>query len=120
MNRDDLRQVRSLIEEIEEDAKRRETFAAYSLFAEDDQQAVRYRERLREIAAWINEIGDSQTRRAFRLRYIDGLPWAAVSFRLGYGGESGARKLCERYLETDRGTQSPYLQKGSCGHSKPF
>ena len=91
MNRDDLRQVRSLIAEIEEDAKRRETF--------DDQQAVRYRERLREIAAWINEIGDSQTRRAFRLRYIDGLPWAAVSFRLGYGGESGARKLCERYLE---------------------
>ena len=99
MNRDDLRQARSLIAEMEEDIQRRERFAAYSLFVEDEQLAKRCRERFREIAAWINEIGDSQTRRAFRLRYIDGLPWAAVSFRLGYGGESGARKLCERYLE---------------------
>lgn len=98
MNRHELRQVRSLMNEIQEDEWRRDTCAAYSLFAEDDQQAGRYRQAVREIAGWIDQIDDSLTRRAFRLRYLDGLSWAAVSYRLGYGGESGARKLCERYL----------------------
>nr|WP_297275142.1 hypothetical protein [uncultured Agathobaculum sp.] len=99
MERYDLRQVRSMIREIEEDEWRREVCAAYSLFDEDEYRAEYLKEAVRGIADWIGQIEDSQTRRAFRLRYIDGLSWAAVSCRLGYGEESGARKLCERYLE---------------------
>lgn len=51
-----------------------------------------------KIAAYIDRVPDSLTRRALRLRYVDGLPWAAVAARLGYASESGARSLVERYL----------------------
>ena len=85
MQRDRLKQMRSLILEIEEEEERRYKCGAYSL--------------LRELAAWIDSIPDSQTRRAFRLRYVDGLSWLAVSMRLGYTCEDGARKMIMRYLE---------------------
>ena len=97
----ELRQFVSLIEEIEEEERRRESIAAYSLFGDDREMVERYRDKIEEIAGWINSIGDSITRRAFKLRYIDGLPWSAVSARMGYTSEGGARMICMRYLNQE-------------------
>ena len=80
MQRDRLKQMHSLILEIEEEEERRYKCGAYSLLG-DDRDAV------------------NQTRRAFRLRYVDGLSWLAVSMRLGYACEDGARKMIMRYLK---------------------
>lgn len=99
MTRRELRQVHSLLREIEEEEERRYTNAAYSLFRDDCAVLDRYREQLSGIAAWIDQIDDSLTRRAFRLRYIDGMSWLRVSSRLGYSCPDGARKLCQRYLD---------------------
>ena len=96
MTRRELRQVHSLLREIEEEEERRYTNAAYSLFRDDCAVLDRYREQLSGIAAWIDQIDDSLTRRAFRLRYIDGMSWLRVSSRLGYSCPDGARKLCQR------------------------
>ena len=89
----------SLILEIEEEEERRQKMGAYSLFGDDDEKMRRYGGELRELAAWIDSIPDSQTRRAFRLRYVDGLPWATVSMRMGYSSMDGARKIIDRYLK---------------------
>ena len=94
----ELRQFHSLLREVEEEERRRNYLAVYSLFDDDHDVIDRYREQLRTVNQWIARIEDSMTRRAFRLRYVDGLPWAAVSQRLGYTCEAGARKLCQRYL----------------------
>lgn len=99
MQRDRLKQMRSLILEIEEEEERRYKCGAYSLLGDDRDAVKRYGGELRELAAWIDSIPDSQTRRAFRLRYVDGLSWLAVSMRLGYTCEDGARKMIMRYLE---------------------
>lgn len=102
MRRDRLRQMRSLILEIEEEEERRYKCGAYSLLGDDRDAVKRYGGELRELAAWIDSIPDSQTRRAFRLRYVDGLSWLAVSMRLGYTCEDGARKIIARYLSKHR------------------
>ncbi len=60
------------------------------------------RERAKEAAAaleWIEGIEDSVSRRAMKLRYLDGLSWKEVARRMGYQTESGPRMLCERALE---------------------
>ncbi len=102
MQRDRLKQMRSLILEIEEEEERRYKCGAYSLLGDDRDAVKRYGGELRELAAWIDSIPDSQTRRAFRLRYVDGLSWLAVSMRLGYTCEDGARKIIARYLSKHR------------------
>ena len=67
MQRDRLKQMRSLILEIEEEEERRYKCGAYSLLGDDRDAVKRYGGELRELAAWIDSIPDSQTRRAFRL-----------------------------------------------------
>lgn len=99
MRREQLRQVRSLLMEIEEEERRRETLGAWSLFHDDAAARARNENTLREIGAWIEQIPDSLTRRAMKLRYLDGLSWTAVSLQMGYASEAGARMLAERYLE---------------------
>lgn len=99
MQRDRLKQMHSLILEIEEEEERRYKCGAYSLLGDDRDAVKRYGGELRELAAWIDSIPDSQTRRAFRLRYVDGLSWLAVSMRLGYACEDGARKMIMRYFK---------------------
>lgn len=99
MRKDRLRQMHSLILEIEEEEERRYKCGAYSLLGDDRDAVKRYGGELRELAAWIDSIPDSQTRRAFRLRYVDGLDWLCVAVRMGYGSPDGPRKVCERYLE---------------------
>lgn len=101
MQREQLRQVRSLLLEIEEEERRRYELGAWSLFHDDRAALARNAGTVREIAAWIEQIPDSLTRRAFKLRYVDGLSWAAVSLRMGYRCEDGARKVCERFLERE-------------------
>lgn len=99
MQRDRLKQMHSLILEIEEEEERRYKCGAYSLLGDDRDAVKRYGGELRELAAWIDSIPDSQTRRAFRLRYVDGLGWLDVAVRMGYSSPDGPRKVCERYLE---------------------
>lgn len=121
MTRERLRQYDHLCAELREDAARltqetREARAAeyehgaYNLFGEDGGLS-RTRARVRELTAqreveaerirvWIETVPDSLTRRALKLRYVDGLCWETVALRLGYTGESSARSLCERYLDS--------------------
>lgn len=102
MTREQLKQFNSMMAEIMEEERRRDELGAYSLFGDDSEALEKYRDELRSIRAWIGQIPDSLTRRAFMLRYVDGLAWCTVSCRLGYGSESGARVLCERYLRGER------------------
>ena len=99
MLRHRLKQMYSLILEIEEEEERRQKIGAYSLFGDEEEKLARYGGELRELASWIDSIPDSQTRRIFRMRYVDGQPWAAVSMRTGYSSVDGARKVAERYLK---------------------
>lgn len=98
MTKEQLRQLNSLIGEIKDAERRREEFAAWSLFAEDEDEQVRRVELVREIWQRIAAIEDSLIRRALKLRYVDGLPWCAVAARMGYGSEAGPRVMCDRYL----------------------
>lgn len=103
MQRDRLKQMRSLILEIEEEEERRFRLGAYSLLGDDREMLERYGGEVKELAAWIRAIPDSVTRRAFSLRYVDGLDWLDVAVRMGYGSPDGPRKVCERYLEKNSG-----------------
>lgn len=121
MTKTTLKQYEHLLSELEEErarfSKRREeatmieyTYGAYSLFGVDEElrrAEARVKENaaihctaIAEIRLWIETIKDSQIRRAFKLRYVDGRSWADASRRMGYNDESGARKICERYLAT--------------------
>ena len=49
---------------------------------------------------YINEIPDSLTRQIFKLRFINGLPWAQVAASIGGGNtEEGVKKICYRFIE---------------------
>lgn len=120
MTRERLRQYENLCAELREDAARlhreiREVTAAEyvdgvgNLFG--DAGISRTRTRVAELSArreteaerirvWIETVPDSLTRRAFKLRYVDGLPWETVALRLGYTGESSARMLCDRFMDS--------------------
>ena len=53
-----------------------------------------------EIDKFITEIPDSLTRRVFRYRYIEGLTWLQIAYRIGKHDESYPRKVIhDRYLE---------------------
>lgn len=52
------------------------------------------------LEAYITAIDDSLTRQAFILRFIDGLSWRAVAYRIGGGNTVGSVKmLVRRYLK---------------------
>lgn len=113
MTRERLRQVESLLLELEEERERfsrekrhRErmetTYGVGCLFGERPFEDAR--DRLRRIEAqcrdeqdevrqWIDSVSDSMTRRALRLRYLDGKSWSECARRMGYADESGPRKL---------------------------
>lgn len=70
-----------------------------------------------EIEKFISSIPDSKTRRVFQYRYIDGLSWQAIAYRIGKHDESYPRKMIhDKYLEgleDERGfNQQKDLQKG--------
>ncbi|MGI5965647.1 MAG: hypothetical protein ACOX65_01755 [Anaerotruncus rubiinfantis] len=99
MRRDELKQMHSLILEIEEEEARRYNLGAWSLFGDDSDFMKQNAEQIMRMRGWIQEIPDSVTRRAFALRYVDGLDWIDVAVRMGYSSPDGPRKVCERYLE---------------------
>ena len=48
---------------------------------------------------FINNIADSETRRIFRYRYIEGLKFQKIAFKVGNGDESGIRKKHNKFLK---------------------
>ena len=53
-----------------------------------------------EIEKFISNIPDSRTRRVFQYRYIDGLSWLQIAYRIGKHDESYPRKVIhDKYLE---------------------
>jgi len=51
-----------------------------------------------ELQAFIAQIDDSQTRLIFTLRYVDGLSWHQVAWRLGGNTSDSVRMTHNRYL----------------------
>ena len=118
MTKDRLKQAESLILELEEERERfarelrhhrriEECYGVGCLIGEDalgiararlDAAEARCRDEQDEVRLWIDSVSDSMTRRALRLRYIDGRSWAECARRMGYADESGPRKLVERYM----------------------
>lgn len=48
---------------------------------------------------WIEGISDLQTRRIFRLRYVEGVSWQAIAQRVGGGNTADSvRMLAKRFL----------------------
>lgn len=118
MTRERLRQFDSLVQELHEEQERmaREarhvrlmeaTYGVGCLFGEEALERSRTRvleltgrreDEITEIRLWVECIPDSLTRRAFKLRFLDGLSWGEIARRMGYGSDSGPRMLCARYL----------------------
>lgn len=113
VTKDRLRQIESLVCELEEERERfarearhhkriEETYGVGCLFGErpfEDAQdrlrriEARCRDEQDEVRQWIDNVSDSMTRRALRLRYLDGKSWSECARRMGYADESGPRKL---------------------------
>ena len=113
-----LRQIKSLVRELEEERDRyarevrhhrrmEECYGVRCLI--DSRPLVTAHDRLAKIEAacedqrqeverWIDCQSDSMTRRALRLRYLDGKSWAECARRMGYADESGPRKLVAKLL----------------------
>ena len=51
-----------------------------------------------DLQTFIAEIGDSQTRLIFTLRYVDNLSWHQVAWRLGGNTSDSVRMIHNRYL----------------------
>lgn len=116
MTRERLRQVESLMGELDEERERfarearhhrrlEETYGVGCLIGEDALGAARARleaiearcqDERDEVRQWIDGVADSMTRRALRLRYLDGRSWAECARRMGYADESGPRKLVSK------------------------
>lgn len=119
MTREKLRQYESLIDELREErdrlareecsaARMEAAFGVGYLFGREELERRRQRfaelrarreDEAEEIRLWIEQVSDSMTRRALKLRYIDGLKWDAIARRMGYADESGPRKLVEKLME---------------------
>ena len=72
-------------------------FSGYE--ARIEENVARCAALVEELQAFINEIEDSEMRRIFTLRYVYGLPWRRIAFRLQAYDESYPRKKHDRYLE---------------------
>ena len=55
-------------------------------------------EELGSLYAFIDGIPDSRLRRIFSFRYIDGLSWLQVAFKIGEHDEQYPRRLYNRYI----------------------
>lgn len=123
MTKERLRQLDSLIDEQREEEERlarecrhiariEQEYGVGCLFGQEQVEESRERMRVltrkrREEAAavreWIEQIDDAQIRRAFKLRYLDGLDWNTIARRMGYNNDSGPRMLCARHLASENG-----------------
>lgn len=123
MTRERLRQFDSLVQELHEEQERMQreerhvrlmeaTYGVGCLFGAEALEQSRARvlalagqreDEIAEIRLWVECIPDSLTRRAFKLRFLDSLPWSEIARRMGYGSDSGPRMLCARYLAEHAG-----------------
>ena len=51
------------------------------------------KEMVKAVEEWINGIEDGQTRCVFRMYYIEGLTWAKIARKTGYGGNADYPRL---------------------------
>ena len=58
-----------------------------------------YEEQIFELEKQIFEIDDPTIRLIIRQKFIKGLTWSEISYRLGYAYESGARNKLRRFLD---------------------
>lgn len=58
---------------------------------------------LGRLYAFIDDIPDSRLRRIFAFRYIDGLSWQQVAFKIGEHDEQYPRRLHNRYVRETGG-----------------
>ena len=63
-----------------------------------EENLVRCVELSRDIQDFINSIEESELRRLFTLRYINGYSWQRIAFSVGSYDESVPRKKHDRYL----------------------
>lgn len=56
-------------------------------------------ETVGHLYSFIDDIPDSLTRRVFAARYIDGMTWMQVAFRVGEYDEQVPRRIHNRYLQ---------------------
>lgn len=123
MTRERLEQYESLMQELTEEQERlaqetrharwiEETYGVGCLLGVDylEQSRARVRElsgrrtvEQHEVRGWIDGVRDSMTRRALRLRYLDGMSWADIARRMGYAEESGPRKLVAKVVQALQG-----------------
>lgn len=69
-------------------------------------------EELGRLYAFIDDLPESRLRRIFSFRYIDGLTWLQVAYRIGEYDEQYPRKIHDRFLKK--------LAGGACGQSLPL
>lgn len=98
MTKAKLKQIRSLIFEMEEEKERQYILGAWSLLNDTQEQIKKNKQSLNLLLAWIDEVPDVLVRRAIKLRFVDGKSWTEVSLKMGYTSPDGARKLVSRYL----------------------
>lgn len=123
MTQDDLKQYRSLCDEIVELQNRIEEHKlsdsvqgsnpVYPYQMQNhkvtgyDEEGALLKQQLRELRQkkvgiynYINEIPDSSLRQIFRYKYIDGLSWNNVAAKMGHKySKDSTRMLATRYIE---------------------
>jgi hypothetical protein len=71
-----------------------------AIIAAKNIQCIHERQRLER---YIADIDDSETRSIFKLRFVNGLPWAQVAASIGAGNTPDrVKKVCYRYLRREK------------------
>ncbi len=78
----------------------RQAVAIVTLWEKLNRQKAKCIEEKLRLETYIETIPDSQTRQIFVLRFVDGLSWRQVAFKVGGGNtDDSVRKVCFRYLQ---------------------
>ncbi len=110
MTKRELLQLRSLKAEIAEEQKRLSyMMRVYPLCdarikamkAQIDLHINQCYDTLSKLQAYIQGIPDSELRRIFSMRYIDGLSWMQIAIRTGSYDEQVPRKKHDKYLRRE-------------------
>lgn len=75
--------------------------------AEIERKLKEIRAEFHKLNKFINDIEDSELRRIFRMRYIDGRTFQQIAFRIGYTDEQLPRKKHNKFLKSTKSTKIP-------------
>lgn len=75
--------------------------------AEIERKLKEIRAEFHKLNKFINDIEDSELRRIFRMRYIDGRTFQQIAFRIGYTDEQVPRKKHNKFLKSTKSTKIP-------------